>query len=113
MRVAGLGFRTGATPEDLTEALALAGPVDALATAHSKAEALRGLIADRGLPIHGVDVAGTETPTRSDRVMARFNTGSVAEAAALIAAGPGARLVLARRVTSNGQATIAVAEGRE
>ncbi|MDZ4135469.1 MAG: hypothetical protein U1D06_07725 [Paracoccaceae bacterium] len=36
---------------------------------------------------------------------------SVAEAAALAAAGPGARLLVARRVSPDGRATVAIAKG--
>ncbi len=48
--------------------------------------------------------------TRSERVAERFGTGSVAEAAALAAAGPGARLVAPRVVSTDGMATAAIAE---
>lgn len=114
MRVAGLGFRGAATVEDLHMALQLAGgPVDLLATDHTKAAspALTALAARLNLPIRAVEVAGHPTPTTSARVIARFATGSVAEAAALVAAGPGARLVGPRVATPNGMATAAIAEG--
>jgi cobalt-precorrin 5A hydrolase len=78
MRIAGIGFRTGATPG--------------------------------ALAVTGVAVAGVATPTQAPRVQALYGTGSVAEAAALVGAGPGARLVTPRQVI--GGVTIAVAEGR-
>lgn len=114
MRVAGLGFRSAATVDDLHTALHLAGgPVDMLATHATKSDApaLAALAARLALPIRAVQVAGQPTPTTSPRVMARFATGSVAEAAALLAAGPGARLVAPRVTTPNGMATAAIAEG--
>jgi cobalt-precorrin 5A hydrolase len=52
-----------------------------------------------------------KTLTRSDRVRTLFGTGSVAEAAALAAAGPGARLRGPRAVSADGTATAAIAEG--
>lgn len=114
MRVAGLGFRAAATADDLAEALALAGgAVDMLATDRRKAGApvLAELAARTGLTVRAVDVSGTETPTASARVRQAFGTGSVAEAAALRAAGRNGRLVLGRVVAPNGMATVAVAEG--
>jgi cobalt-precorrin 5A hydrolase len=119
MIVAGLGFRGAASQASLAEAVGLAlaqsgKPLDALATASHKANAaaLCALAADLGLPIHAVDVSGQATPTQSARVMAGFETGSVAEAAALVAAGQAARLVVGRVVSSDGMATAAIAEGR-
>ena len=52
---------------------------------------------------------------QSDRIKARFGTGSLAEAAALLAAGQnegdiGARLTVPRVQTENGMATAAIAE---
>ncbi|MFD2175736.1 cobalamin biosynthesis protein [Rhodobacter lacus] len=105
MRVAGLGFRRGTV--DFAAALAAAGPVDALATAAEKAQELAAALP--GYRVLGVDVAGVETPTRSARVLALKGTGSVAEAAALVAAGPQARLVRGREVI--GGVVLAVAEG--
>jgi cobalt-precorrin 5A hydrolase len=54
---------------------------------------------------------GTRTVTRSERVMAHMGVPSVAEAAALAAGGPLARLLAARRVV--GPATCALAERRD
>lgn len=47
--------------------------------------------------------------TQSPRLQARYGTGSVAEAAALSAAGPDAHLLQPRRVADDGSATLAVA----
>lgn len=113
MRVAGIGFRAAATVDDLAAALALAGQADALATDARKAGAavMVALGQRLGLAVRAVDVSGTETPTASARVTEAFGTGSVAEAAALVAAGRNARLVVGRVVAPNGMATAAIAEG--
>ncbi|MDR0225445.1 MAG: cobalamin biosynthesis protein [Burkholderiaceae bacterium] len=52
---------------------------------------------------------GQPVVTQSPRMLARYGTGSVAEAAALAAAGPGAALRLARMVAGDGSATLALA----
>lgn len=115
MRVAGLGFRSGATITTLRAVLlaleARGGSAEALACLQDKArsEALRTLAAERGLPIHAVAVAGVATATQSSRIMALHNTGSVAEAAALVAAGPLARLTVTRIISSDGTVTGAMA----
>jgi cobalt-precorrin 5A hydrolase len=116
MRVAGFGFRGTATLASLLDALDRAGgEVGLLATAEEKAGApVAGAFAARlGLalvPVSRERLAGADVLTRSARVMARFGTGSVAEAAALAAAGRGARLVGPRVVSGDGLATVAIAE---
>ena len=117
MIVAGFGFRSGATLSALQDALARAGGplgVTHLATLTTKAEALAPLGRALGLPVVALDperVRRIATPTRSDRIAALFGTGSVAEAAALAAAGPGARLRGPRAISADGTATAAIAEG--
>jgi len=108
MRIAGIGFSGRVAPAAIENALASVGPVDGVATAAPKAAALASALPRHA--VHGVSVAGIETPTLSARSLAAYGTGSVAEAAALVAAGPGARLVLGRQII--GGVTIAVAEGR-
>jgi cobalt-precorrin 5A hydrolase len=116
MIVAGFGFRAGVTLAALQEALARAGGADGvthLATLADKAEGLAPLGAALGLPIVVVDdpaLRGQATITRSVRVQTLMGVGSVAEAAALAAAGPGARLRGARAVSADGTATAAIAE---
>ena len=51
--------------------------------------------------------------TQSDKVAEHFGTGSVAEAAALAAAGAGARLLGPRAVSADATAVAAIAEGTE
>jgi cobalt-precorrin 5A hydrolase len=119
MKVAGLGFRREASLASLREALAAAGGadgLDALATASDKADAvsLVSLARELGLPIKAIAadaLAGVETPTHSARIAAMRGTGSLAEAAALAAAGRHARLLAARIVSSDRTATVAIAEG--
>ncbi|MFM2365678.1 MAG: hypothetical protein RIR95_285 [Pseudomonadota bacterium] len=118
MIVAGIGFRRGASVAALTEALLIAEArsavrATALATDHSKANAaaLCSLAATLGLPVLAVKVAGIETQTQSLRVKEMFGTGSLAEAAALVGAGPGAQLLGTRVVSSDGAATVALAKG--
>ena len=115
MRVAGLGFRRGVSAESLRAALVLVGKADALATAEDKMHepGLVRLAKELGLKVHGVSRAGlvAQGIEGSARVMAEYGTGSVAEAAALAAAGTGARLVMTRRTGPDGMAVAAVAEG--
>jgi len=119
MKIAGIGFRETAGIDSLRSALKSAGGIDgvmALATVAEKAEAvaLVALAAELHLPIRAITpdaLAAVETETWSERVAARFGTGSLAEAAALAAAGPTARLLGPRAVSADGMATAAIAEG--
>lgn len=116
MIVAGFGFRSGATLAALQDALERAGGaggVTHLATLAAKAPTLALLGDATGLPVIALPpeaLHGQATLTRSTRVEALKGTGSVAEAAALAAAGPGARLRGPRAVSADGTATAAVAE---
>jgi cobalt-precorrin 5A hydrolase len=117
MIVAGFGFRRAATAESLLDALDKARGPQApalLATAEDKAAApaFQALSARLGLPIHAVTpdaLAQAETLTRSATVRALRGSGSVAEAAALVAAGPGASLLGPRAVSADRMATCALA----
>ena len=121
MKVAGIGFRASATLADLRQALdLLQAQPDALASLQAKAaaEPLKTLATELGLPLIALaeeDIAGEQTLTCSPRIKARFATGSLAEAAALVGARPArpgarARLIAPRIVTANGLATAALAE---
>lgn len=118
MRIAGLGFRKGAALGSLRDALTAAGGAEgvvALATAAEKADdaILKALASELRLPVRGIApaaLAAVETQTRSARVTQRFGAGSVAEAAALVAAGPGARLLRPRAISRDRMATAAIAE---
>jgi len=121
--VAGFGFRGAATAESLADALGHAGKITgtgarpgALATARDKADSapFRAFAQAIGLPVHAIDadaLAQQGTATRSVPSLAARGTGSLAEAAALAAAGPGARLLAPRCVSIDGMATCALAEG--
>ncbi len=121
IRVLGIGCRRGATEAALRDAAERAlscapGPLDRLATLKERAEteSILAFAADRGLKVVALDEAalrGCQTTTHSARIESRFGTGSVAEAAALVAAGTGARLCCARQISTDGTATAAIAEG--
>jgi cobalt-precorrin 5A hydrolase len=117
MIVAGFGASTRASAESLRSALDRAAggrAVALLAAPQGRAEALPALAAALGLPVWRIApdrLAGVATLTEGARSRARFGTGSVAEACALVAAGPGARLVAPRAVSADGLATCALAEG--
>lgn len=119
MRVAGLGFRRKVTLASLREALVATGGREglaAVATVSDKADsdALKLLARELGVPIKSVPadvLAGLSTSTRSAIVKEKFGTGSIAEAAALAAAGRYARLISTRTVSRDRMATAAIAEG--
>ena len=118
MRVAGFGFRKEAGTENLAAAFEATGcgPVEAIASVEEKADAaaFRELSALLGIPVVAISaraVPSVATLTCSRASLKRFGTGSLAEAAALIAAGNGARLLAPRVVSPCGMATCAIAEG--
>ena len=117
MKVAGFGFRAQATAESLRSALDAAGGPDGvvcLATVSSKGGGLSELGLALGLPVQPVTpeaLAAIATPTRSDASLAAHGTGSVAEAAALAAAGANARLIAPRALSTDRMATCAIAIG--
>lgn len=119
MKVAGLGFRKEVTLASLREALLAAGGPEglaAIATVSDKADAepLLQLARECGVPVKAVPadvLASVDTLTQSKFVTEKFGTGSVAEAAALAAAGPRARLIATRVVSQDRTATAAIAEG--
>jgi len=117
--VAGVGASTGAPAAEvaalLEAVLADAGlarqSVAEVATLDRKS-AEPGIVA-LGLPVRGFPadaLAAVRVPTPSEVVRAAVGTPSVSEAAALLAAGPGAELVVAKRASAN--ATVAVARRR-
>lgn len=118
MIVAGFGFRSGAGLSSLRAALALAQkgqpPITHLATALDKLPTLAALAEALGLPLTGISpeaLARVSTVTNSSASLAARGTGSVAEASALAAAGPGARLLGPRRISPDRMATCAIAQG--
>lgn len=129
MRVAGFGFRAGASLASLQDALQralelchLGEPAPhgliGLATAEDKtgAACIQALAARLHVPVRAVspqEIAAMTTLTDSARVRAMRRTGSVAEAAALAAArhfgGGEAALLHARAVSADRLATCAIA----
>ena len=119
MIVAGFGFRASAPMESLREALELAAGdtrIDALATVTGKADSgalcqLAGSLDLQILSVTPEDLARQVTETRSEASIRAHGTGSVAEASALAGAGANARLLTPRRISADGSATCALAEG--
>jgi cobalt-precorrin 5A hydrolase len=126
MIVAGVGCRKGATAAQVAAAVAAAleragltaKALSALATPAAKggepgiASAARALRVPLVLvPQVALEAAGRRVATRSERVVALWNVPSVAEAAALAAGGPRARLRVARCAV--GPATCALADTEE
>ncbi len=122
MIVAGIGCRRGAAAADVERvirgALARAGiaaaSLDAIATLAAKQDeaGVKAAAAKMGLKVIAVSdaeirSASDRVNTRSDRVLALMGVPSVAEAAALAAAGPASRLIGTRLVL--GSATCALA----
>jgi cobalt-precorrin 5A hydrolase len=126
MIVAGVGCRKGTSAREIgaaiDAALSRAGlRTDALdviaAPAIKSAEAgIAAAATELGVPLVLVpqaelEAAGARTVTRSERVIALMGVPSAAEAAALAAAGPAARLVAPR--TAVGPATCALARSED
>ena len=115
MVIAGFGCRTGATPDSFRSALAAAGiRPDALAVPADRAAVIAEFAEGQGLSVRPIDadlLDGLDTPTRSTVSLASRGVGSVAEAVALAAAGPGARIVVPRLISSDRMATCAIAQG--
>lgn len=125
MTVAGLGCRAGVTADDVAaairaacDALGAGLALDALATSVEKSAepGIRGAAAALGLPLIAVTAedlaaAAPQAVTRSPRVLALKGVGSVAETAALAAAGRAARLIVARRSVGGVSCAIARGEG--
>ncbi|WP_162501445.1 cobalamin biosynthesis protein, partial [Methylobacterium crusticola] len=120
--VAGIGFRHAtAAPEILAlvgEALAQAAlgaaRLGALATAEDRAgdAAIRAAAEVLGVPLLGIPVealreAGRRGVTRSARIETLRGVGSLAEAAALAAAGPAGRLILPRIASAGATCALA------
>lgn len=135
--VAGFGFRAEATVASLRSALQAACAANksatdqvpvltALATAEDKAAhpALAQLAAELALPVVAVPLAqlaqlaqlaghvGTLSAAPSAHVPERYGARSLAESAALSAAGPGARLLAPRAVSADHMAIAAIADLR-
>ncbi|XCC96674.1 cobalamin biosynthesis protein [Salipiger sp. H15] len=119
MIVAGFGFRQGAGEASLRDAYDRARDgrdAACLAAAFDKAASpgFTAFARALNLPVQAItpaDLSAQHTQTRSPRVLAERGTGSVAEAAALAGAGPGARLLGPRIHSLDRMASCALAEG--
>jgi cobalt-precorrin 5A hydrolase len=122
MIVAGIGCRRGTAAADIESAIRAAFARAGMSTAELNAIATsRAKDTEPGIATaastFGVDLmlvpdaelkaAGTRVTTRSDQVLALTGVPSLAEAAALAAAGPSSRLIASRLVV--GAATCALA----
>ena len=118
MIVAGFGFRSAANADSFQDAFERAGEdalISSLATLEDKADhpAFQAFARARKLPILGVSgvaaqPVATATDTRASRMARQLS--SVAEATALAAAGPGAKLIQTRVVSADRMATCALAQ---
>lgn len=115
----GIGANSSARPEDFSEALAAArreaGGCDEVATlatatfaAHVQAAALKAGVSFRPWMLIALRERSADCVTRSERSLSLFGVTSIAEAAALVSAGPGSHLVMPRRVI--GSITVAAAQ---
>ncbi len=117
MIVAGFGFRKSADVTSLRSALALHDVApDLIATAAAKADdkPFTDLARALGVPADAVPperLTAQPVLTCSAASQKTYGTGSVAEAAALAAAGPGARLLGPRLISPDTLATCAIAIG--
>ena len=115
MIVAGFGMRTDVTEASLQDALDQTGYApDAIATVADKAgfDAFQAFATARKLPIQTVlqdSLDHAQTQTQSQASLHHRGTGSVAEAAALIAAWTGATLLSTRKISNDRLATCAIA----
>lgn len=117
--VAGFGFRESASVDSLRDAFRQCADhalVDALATADDKvnARAFVALLQELGMTGYSVDPAAiqaTPTLTQAPKVIETRGTGSVAEACALVVAGPNAVLLAPRHISQDRMATCAIAKG--
>jgi cobalt-precorrin 5A hydrolase len=122
MIVAGIGCRSGVTAHNVSLAIEAAlqraahKSLDMIATAQAKGHeaAIAAAAAARKVPLvlisqDRLEAANARTVTRSDRSIQAMQVGSVAEAAALAAAGRTARLLVPRIVI--GAVTCALAQG--
>jgi cobalt-precorrin 5A hydrolase len=123
MIVAGVGCRKGATAKEIITAISRAlhnvglsnRAIDVIATPAAKIgePGIVGAASTLQVPLVPVsqsdlEAAGPRTRTRSERAIAVMGVPSVAEAAALAAAGPSSSLLAAR--IAAGPATCALAE---
>jgi cobalt-precorrin 5A hydrolase len=126
--VAGIGCRKGAAADEIGAAIAVAlarcglaaDALSLLATSSAKGgePGIQGTASAMGLPLIVVEqcaleAAGARTATKSQRVLAHTGVPSLAEAAALAAAGPAGRLLAPRVAVGPATCALAQAAARE
>ncbi len=115
----GMGANSLAQPDDFSAVLATvwreAGGCDEVATlataafaVHVQAAALKAGVSFRPWMLIALRERSADCVTRSERSLSLFGVTSIAEAAALVSAGPGSHLVMPRRVVGN--ITVAAAQ---
>ncbi|AIA75754.1 hypothetical protein FF32_13155 [Halomonas campaniensis] len=122
LKIAGFGFRSEATLESLVQALDQLidqyaavykyGLINRLAAAHSMLPMVEELGRLRNIEVIAVadaELSTVATLTHSTHSLQARGTGSVAEAVALLAAGPGATLLGPRIISADRRATAALA----
>lgn len=117
MIAAGFGFRSAAQRDSLCDAYAQAvaqHSPDVIATVADKAatQVFQDTADHLNLPIRAIPsgaLTHQATLSQSGASLSARQTGSVAEAAALAAAGPGARLLAPRTISNDKMATCALA----
>ena len=119
----GLGFRQAVTIKSFENVIhqvyhltELPGPIKALATLDTKAldPALQEFAAAKKITLISVSLENLKlqiTPTQSPAAQAAYGLGSIAEAAALSAAGDGSYLIFKRLISNDKMATCAFAKG--
>ncbi|MBM6580194.1 cobalamin biosynthesis protein [Microvirga sp. BT689] len=127
MIVAGVGFRRGVAADEIvalveqaleraalaTDALGKLATVEALAALPAFTEAARRLdVVASPVAEPDLSAAAPRLRTQSARSIAAHGVGSVAEAAALGAAGPGAQLILERIASASATCALARMETR-
>ncbi len=117
--IAGVGFREGASPASILDALTRAGAGDLRHVAvplvkarHTAVQTLRQF-GYRITEISAEALTAPQTLTNGAASRAAHGTGSVAEACALAALGPGAHLAGPRSISADGMATAALARTGE
>ena len=122
----GIGCKRDAAPDEVSElvrtTLAAAGlspnAVTCIATIDRKQDeaAINTLAVQLGVPVRFFSADALAAETRiaqtSERVADAIDTPSVAEAAALLAAGPGAKLIVPKRKSAHATCAIAATEDK-
>ena len=115
--VAGFGFRAAATRASFADALTQTGRMDEVthvSAPEDKVSASEFTAFAAHRPVTGVDpvkLTQQMTLTQSEVSMTARGTGSVAEAAALAAAGQNAKIIVPRVISTDRLATCALAIG--